>query len=113
MIDADTRTAKVIAELPGGAGEWHLGDYVSAQLMWGAQDAAVVVPRGALQTIKGEKVVFITDQDGFRMRRVKTGREDSENVEILSGLWPKEKIAAANTFTLKAELGKAEAEHEH
>lgn len=47
------------------------------------------------------------------MRPVSTGREDSVNAEILSGLEFGETVATKNTFTLKAELGKAEAEHEH
>ena len=112
-IDADTRAAKVIAELANGVGEWQLGDYVNAQLLSGKQDVALLVPRDAIQTIKGAKAVFVSDGEGFRMRPVTTGREDSERVEILSGLEFGETIATSNAFTLKAELGKAEAEHEH
>jgi cobalt-zinc-cadmium efflux system membrane fusion protein len=63
--------------------------------------------------VKGSKVVFVGESGGFRVRPVTTGREDSLNVEIVSGLEFGETIATSNTFTLKAELGKAEAEHEH
>lgn len=112
-IDVDSRAAKVIAELPNPAGEWRIGDYVGAQLLSGKQNVAVLAPKAALQTIKGSKVVFVSDHDGFRVTSVTTGREDSENVEILTGLTTDQKIATSNTFTLKAELGKAEAEHEH
>ncbi|MCB1505243.1 MAG: efflux RND transporter periplasmic adaptor subunit [Hyphomicrobiaceae bacterium] len=113
MIDPDTRSAKVVAELDNSAGEWRLGDFVSARLISGKQEAALIVPRSAIQTVKGSPVVFVNEQAGFRARPVTTGREDSENVEILSGLEFAETIATMNTFTLKAELGKAEAEHEH
>lgn len=113
MIDPDTRSAKVIAELDNAAGEWRLGDFVSARLMSGKLEAALLVPRAAIQTIKGAPVVFVNEQAGFRARPVRTGREDSENIEILSGLEFAETVATKNTFTLKAELGKAEAEHEH
>lgn len=112
-IDVDSRAAKVIAELPNPGGEWRIGAYVNAQLLSGKQDVAVIVPRAALQTIKGTKVVFLSDDDGFRMKPVTIGREDSDNVEILSGLELGQNIATSNTFILKAELGKAEAEHEH
>jgi len=113
MIDPDTRSAKVIAELDNAANDWRLGDFVSARLISGKQEAALVVPRAAIQTVKGSPVVFVNEQAGFRARPVTTGREDSDNVEILSGLEFAETVATKNTFTLKAELGKAEAEHEH
>ena len=46
-------------------------------------------------------------------RKVTTGREDDRTIEILSGLSQGERIAVSNTFILKAELGKAEAAHDH
>jgi len=41
------------------------------------------------------------------------GQGDQENVEIVFGLDPGERFAASNTFILKAEIGKSEAEHAH
>ena len=72
-----------------------------------------MVPKTALQTIKGERVVFVRSERGFEARQVATGREDDRAVEIVSGLFAGEAIAITNTFVLKAELGKAEAEHQH
>jgi cobalt-zinc-cadmium efflux system membrane fusion protein len=112
-IDAETRSAKVIATLDNPGGQWRLGDFVNAQLISGKLDVPLIVPREAIQTVNGQKVVFVNDGPGFRMRPVTTGREDSTNAEILSGLEFGETVATSNTFTLKAELGKAEAEHEH
>lgn len=112
-IDAETRTAKVVAELANEASDWRLGDFVNAQLLSGKLEVNLMVPRDAIQTIKGAKAVFVNEGGGFRMRPVTTGREDTNNVEILSGLEFGETIATKNTFTIKAELGKAEAEHEH
>lgn len=113
VIDPETRTAKAIAELANSDNVWKLGDYVNARLISAEQDADLVVPRAAVQTINGNKVVFVTEGGGFRARPVTIGRSDSMNVEVLSGLEFGETIATSNTFTLKAELGKSEAEHEH
>lgn len=112
-IDAETRSAKIIAALDNTSGEWRLGDFVNAQLISGKLEVPLMVSREAIQTIKGGKVVFVNEGSGFRTRPVTTGREDSTNAEILSGLEFGETVAISNTFTLKAELGKAEAEHEH
>lgn len=113
VIDPETRSAKAIAELDNADNVWKLGDYVNARLMSGEQEADLIVPQAAIQTVNGNKVVFVSEGGGFRARQVTTGRSDSMNVEVLSGLEFGETIATSNTFTLKAELGKSEAEHEH
>lgn len=113
LIDPETRSAKAIAEIDNAGNVWRLGDYVNARLMSGEQEADLIVPQAAIQTVNGNKVVFVSEGGGFRARPVTTGRSDSTNVEVLSGLEFGETIATSNTFTLKAELGKAEAEHEH
>ena len=51
------------------------------------------------------------DDDDEGAIKVTIGREDDRNVEIASGLAAGEAIAVSNSSTLKAELGKAEAEH--
>jgi cobalt-zinc-cadmium efflux system membrane fusion protein len=113
VIDPDTRAAKAVAEIDNALGAWKLGDFAAVQLIGGPQEANLIVPREALQTIKGLKAVFVSEGEGFKMRAVTTGREDSANIEILGGLAFGEPIATKNTFILKAELGKAEAEHQH
>jgi cobalt-zinc-cadmium efflux system membrane fusion protein len=113
VIDPETRSARAIAEIDNSKGEWQLGDYVRAQLISGRQEVSVAVPRDAIQTINGQKSVFVAEPGGFKARPLTTGREDSQNVEVLSGLKAGENVAVKNTFALKAELGKAEAEHEH
>ena len=112
VIDPVTRSSKAIAELDNAGNVWKLGDYVNARLMSGEQEADLIVPQAAIQTVNGNKVVFVNEGGGFRARPVTTGRSDSMNVEVLSGLELGETIAASNTFTLKAELGKSEAEDE-
>ena len=74
--------------------------------------AAIVVPKSALQSLKGESVVFVRTADGFEARRVDVGRQDARQAEVNKGLAAGERIATTNTFVLKAELGKAEIGHD-
>lgn len=113
LLDRETRNARVIASLPNPDHRWKPGTFITAEIPLGDEPSKVVVPRKALQTVKGAPTLFVRDRDGFEARQVKTGREDDDDVEILSGLEPGETYAVANTFTLKAELEKGEAEHEH
>lgn len=113
VIDPDTRAAKAVVELDNTDGRWKLGDFVSAELFAGKIEAGLLIPREAIQTIKGNRVVFVSHDKGFQMKPIVIGREDSKNVEVLTGVEFGEAVAVTNTFVLKAELGKAEAEHEH
>ena len=100
--------------MPNPDHRWKPGTFVTAEVPLGDEPSKVVVPRKALQTIKGNSTLFVRDADGFEARQVRTGREDDDDVEIVSGLEPGETYAVANTFTLKAELEKGEAsEGEH
>ena len=65
------------------------------------------------KVIEGKNVIFVQEKDGFEKREVSLGRSDGTFTEVLSGIKAGEKYAASNTFILKAELGKSEAEHEH
>jgi cobalt-zinc-cadmium efflux system membrane fusion protein len=113
LLDKETRNARVIATLPNPDHNWRPGTFITAEIPLGGEPARVLIPKTAVQTLKGEPVVFVRQGEIFEARKVKLGREDDGQVEILSGLDTGETIAVANTFTLKAELGKSDAEHEH
>jgi membrane fusion protein, heavy metal efflux system len=114
LLDRETRNARVIASLPNPDHRWKPGTFVTAEVPLGYDASKVIVPRKALQTVKRAPTLFVRDAEGFEARQVRTGREDDNDVEIVSGLAPGETFAVVNTFTLKAELEKAEAsEHEH
>ncbi|MER2269281.1 efflux RND transporter periplasmic adaptor subunit [Methylobacterium oxalidis] len=113
MLDPQTRAAKVIAAVENPDLAWRPGAYASVRIALADDPAPVVVPRAALQTVEGETVVFVRRADGFEKRAVRLGPGDGDAVSVLSGVAAGESVAAENSFVLKAELGKAEAEHGH
>jgi len=113
LLDRDTRVARVVASVANPGHLFRPGSFVTAEIPLSRAHVEVLVPKAALQTINGERVVFVRTERGFEARQVATGREDDQAVEIVSGLFAGERIAVGNTFVLKAELGKAQAEHQH
>ncbi|EIZ77356.1 secretion protein HlyD [Novosphingobium sp. Rr 2-17] len=113
-LDPQTRLVPLIATLDNRAGQWRVGESVSLALELPATlgRAAISVPRTALQTVDGKPAVFVRTAKGFRMVPVTTGASEGERVVVTSGLNGGEQIAAANSFTLKADLGKGEAGEE-
>jgi cobalt-zinc-cadmium efflux system membrane fusion protein len=117
VLDAETRLVRVIAHLDNRAGDWRVGEPVQARIQIAEEGAAkgpgMMVPAAAVQTLEDRPVVFVRTRTGFRVAPVTLGRREGPLVAITRGLSAGDMIAAANSFTLKAELGKGEAEHEH
>ena len=109
LVHPDTRSARVIAHLDNKNMIWRPGAVVTASIVIKKESVDLLVPRVALQTMGGQRVVFVRAPNGFQRRAVTTGRSDAQAVEITSGLIPGEQIAVKNTFLLKAELGKGTA----
>jgi cobalt-zinc-cadmium efflux system membrane fusion protein len=112
-LDAETRQVPAIAMLDNRAGQWRAGEPVTASIQLpGTGDGAIRVPSTAMQTVDGKSVVFVRTDAGFRAAPVTLGRQDGAMVIVTGGLSGRERIAAANSFTLKSALGAAEAGHE-
>lgn len=108
---SQTLTARVL--LDNQQRRWAPGLYVSARITVSQSEVPLAIRSDALQTWKDQTVVFVLGDDGFEPRGVHTGRADRQWVEIREGLLGGEIYAAANSFILKAELGKGSAEHGH
>ena len=107
-----TQTMLARCTVPNPKGDLRPGLFVSAQVAIGETDAPVTVKLAAIQTWMEKPVVFVEDGDVFAAREVELGAKDTERVEILSGVLPGEKYVSENSFILKAELGKGDADND-
>ncbi|MEG3180241.1 efflux RND transporter periplasmic adaptor subunit [Sphingomonas sp. LT1P40] len=114
VLDETTRLVTAIALIDNRAGQWRVGEPVTAILgLPGEGGGAVSVPAAAIQTVENRNVVFVRTAGGFRAQPVTLGARGAGNVTVTSGLTGREEVAGNGSFTLKAELGKGEAEHGH
>lgn len=111
VIDKATRTTTARVVLDNADGSWLPGMFVKGTVRLEEVEANVVVPRDAVQTIDDEPVIFVQTEEGFVPTHVTLGRGDRNRIIVLNGLSPGQRYAAANTFTLKSELGRAALEH--
>jgi cobalt-zinc-cadmium efflux system membrane fusion protein len=110
LLGEQTRTAPARVVLPNPAGTWRPGMFVNVSVDAGRQGVPVAVASDALQDLDGTPVIFVQSPRGFVAQPVETGRRDSQLTEIVNGLKAGRNYAAANSFVLKAELGKGSAE---
>lgn len=115
VINEDSRTGRAIIQLDNKKRDLHPGDFVKAQVLVSEQSALLSLPSTAVQRIEGKSVVFVkTKAQTFEARAIDIkGSDKGDFVEIMGGVSEGEEIALKNTFLLKAELGKSEAEHSH
>lgn len=106
-----TLTARVL--LDNADRRWAPGLYVTAEATLAEADAPLAIRNEAVQTLENRSVVFVKGEHGFTATPVTLGRNDSTFAEVTSGMQVGNTYAATNSFILKAELGKGEAEHEH
>lgn len=110
---SDTQSALARAVVPNDALRLRTGLFVSARLILSAKPVPLAVRASAIQTVENRSVVFVRNGDKFEARDVELGDRDAENVEVVFGLLDGDRYAAANSFVVKAELGKGSASHEH
>jgi cobalt-zinc-cadmium efflux system membrane fusion protein len=113
LVGEATRSAVARVVLPDPEGRWRPGLFVNVSVVQKEVTVPVAVKRDGLQRFRDWDVVFVRVGDLFEARPLELGRKDGEWVEVLSGLSPGEKYAAANSFILKADVGKTGASHDH
>jgi cobalt-zinc-cadmium efflux system membrane fusion protein len=113
LIGGEARSAVARVVLPDPGRRWRPGLFVTAIVVQEEVTVPIAVKREGLQKFRDWDVVFVRVGDLFEARPLELGRKDGEWVEVLSGLNSGEKYASANSFILKADVGKAGASHDH
>ena len=105
VLDPNTRTAKVRAEVPNRERRLKLQMFVTMQIPTAAERATVVVPAMAVQQIDDDTIVFVqTGDDTFHKRVVRAGVGLGGFVPIDAGLKAGERVVTVGAFMLKSKL---------
>lgn len=113
--DEATRTVPVRAEADNAAGLLRASTLGRGRIVFREEPKAVVLPHGAVQTLRGRAVVFVRDPDflkpdgpkAFHARSVMLGGRDDKNTEILAGVAPGEVVVTRGSDRLLLELTRA------
>ena len=100
-INPETRTfkAKVDIDNPG----WILrpGMFVKAEIVTARADSTIVVPKDAILTRRNSKTVFIVERGFARERRITTGLENPDEMEVTEGLEVNQRLVVEGFETLR------------
>ncbi|MGI6461556.1 MAG: efflux RND transporter periplasmic adaptor subunit [Candidatus Hydrogenedentales bacterium] len=104
IVDRETRTTLARIVLPNTDRRWRPGLFLRAQLRLEQAEAAVVIPKAAVQRFESAPVVFVEEGDDLRAVEVELGHESADSVEIESGLPAGARYVAEGAFELKARI---------
>ena len=109
QIDSHTQTIKVTANIENKHQHLKFGMFINAKIHVPGNKEALLIPKSALQTIEGKKVVFVQESDDeFEVKEVILGQDNGESFEVLKGIKEGQKIVGNGSFVLKSELNKGE-----
>lgn len=109
---SDSQSVVARAIVNNRNGRWVPGQFITGDISTSELQAPVAVKPAALQELQGKTVVFVQNGRGFELRPVQIGKRSREAVEISNGLSAGERYAAQNSYLIKADLLKSEAEED-
>ena len=112
LLDKDTRAARVVASIDNSARKWRPGSSLRRKFRPTRRRLRSLCRGPRCSRSRVRTLCSCAPRMGSKPARSGVGRQDARLVEVTSGLAAGERVATANTFILKADLGKADA-HEH
>jgi membrane fusion protein, heavy metal efflux system len=110
---SSSQTVLARVPLPNPERRWTPGQFVVGDIILSEANVPLLVNTEALQIVENRPVIFVQGEEGFEPRPVQIGRSDGRSTEVLGGLSSGEIYVTKNSFVLKSELGKEDAEHGH
>lgn len=110
--DASSQTVIARSVVDNANNHWRAGMNIRGEIVISEVQVPLAVKANAIQRMENQTVVFVQEGQTYKAQPVATGRTDSEWVEITGGLQAGQSYVAKNSFVIKAEIGKAGAEHE-
>lgn len=101
IIDPATGTIKVTVEIHEYAADTRPGDFAEVQIVTERREDTLLVPKPAVLSDDGERVVFLAAEGRAVRQVVEVGFTDDDHVEILSGLEDGDPVVVKGQRTLK------------
>lgn len=100
-IDETTRTFSGIIEVDNKDLKLRPGMFVQGDIITQRNEEVFILPKEIISSNSKGKSVFIADKGTARQRRITTGLENAENIEVLGGLAGEEMIIIEGYETLR------------
>lgn len=102
IISAETRTFEGKLQIDNPELKLRPGMFVKADIITAKKDSAIVIPKNVILTGNRGKYVFVVERNSAADdRRITTGIENQDYVEVLEGLQPNDRLIIKGFETLR------------
>jgi membrane fusion protein (multidrug efflux system) len=100
-IDPQTGTIKITVEIPAYPAGTRPGDFAQVHVITEQRQSALLVPREAVLSEKGEDILYVADAGVAERRVVSVGFTDATSAEILTGVAEGESVVIKGQRSLQ------------
>ena len=100
-ISSETRTFKTKLLVDNANLKIRPGMFVKSDIIVAKADSTIVIPKELIANNRGRKFVYVVERSTAYSRRVQTGLEDQDNIEILEGLKLGDQLVVRGYETLR------------
>jgi RND family efflux transporter MFP subunit len=105
-LEMNSRSLTIEADVPNSGGKLRAGLFAHGDVVVDPAAKAVVVPKTAVTEFAGVEKVWVVEKGQPREARLRTGRRESERLEVLDGVKPGDVILAAPRHDTTASGGR-------
>jgi cobalt-zinc-cadmium efflux system membrane fusion protein len=100
VVDPDTRSVKVRTEVPNSDGRLKPDMFADVQIITDLHRTVVSIPESAVLDDDRKKVVFVSEDSGYKKQVVIEGIQANGRVEIIEGLKAGDKLVVKGNYLL-------------
>jgi membrane fusion protein (multidrug efflux system) len=101
VINADTRTFQSVLKIDNNRSLLRPGMFIKAAILSEKRDSTIVIPKETIISRQDGKVVFTVENGIATEKKITTGLENSNVIEVLSGLRVNDRLVVSGFETLR------------
>lgn len=101
IINADTRTFQSVLQINNDKGLLRPGMFIKAAILTEKRDSTIVIPKETIISRPNGKIVFTVENGIATEKRISTGLENIDVVEVVSGLKVNDRLVVSGFETLR------------
>lgn len=101
VVDADTRTFQSVLQISNHKSLLRPGMFIKAAILSEKRDSTIVIPKETIISRQDGKIVFTIENGIATEKRITTGLENLDVIEVLSGLKINDRLVISGFETLR------------